>query len=426
MNVSSMRLADRLLGLPLCWLLTLWRRLVQWSGAPRYAAPRKVLFIKLAEQGSTVLAYRALRIAADRYGAENLYFMVFEDNRFILDELNIILPENVLAINADNLGSMIRGTLSAVRRARQLEIDATIDLEFFARSTAIISYMTGAAVRVGYHGWNGEGPYRGDLMTHRLFFNHHLHTSDAFQLHVEALEHAAEALPFFSSEIRLTFGSMDMEGPVKTRFRMPSRNEDYPQMQVSAEDKDALKAKVKEAAGDELTGKKLILLNPNCSDMLPLRRWADENYIALAQQLLDAHGDVAIAMTGAPGDAEDAESLVKRVGRDRCFNMAGRTTMRELLVLYHLADVLVTNDSGPAHFASLTPIHSVVLFGPEAPSLFGARSSRSILLWAGTAFTPCVHALNNRESPSQENDCMSLIPVDDVQAAIEEILAEQG
>ena len=49
--------------------------------------------------------------------------------------------------------------------------------------------------------------------------------------------------------------------------------------------------------------------------------------------------------------------------------------MRELLTLYTLADVLVTNDSGPAHFASLTPVHTVVLFGPETPLLFGSRSA---------------------------------------------------
>jgi ADP-heptose:LPS heptosyltransferase len=33
-------------------------------------------------------------------------------------------------------------------------------------------------------------------------------------------------------------------------------------------------------------------------------------------------------------------------------------TLRDLLVLYTLADVLVTNDSGPGHFSSLTPIRA--------------------------------------------------------------------
>ena len=45
-----------------------------------------------------------------------------------------------------------------------------------------------------------------------------------------------------------------------------------------------------------------------------------------------------------------------------------KTTLRQLLVLYTRSEILVTNDSGPAHFASLTAIHVVTLFGPETPA----------------------------------------------------------
>ncbi len=73
--------------------------------------------------------------------------------------------------------------------------------------------------------------------------------------------------------------------------------------------------------------------------------------------------------------------------------------MRQLLVLYHLADVLVTNDSGPAHYATITPIDVVVLFGPESPTIFGPVSPRSHHLWAELPCSPCVTAFNNRLSP---------------------------
>ena len=61
-------------------------------------------------------------------------------------------------------------------------------MEFFARFSAAIAYMTGAARRVGFHVFFGEGPYRGDLMTHRLSFNPYLHTSQTFQILVDALD----------------------------------------------------------------------------------------------------------------------------------------------------------------------------------------------------------------------------------------------
>jgi ADP-heptose:LPS heptosyltransferase len=80
--------------------------------------------------------------------------------------------------------------------------------------------------------------------------------------------------------------------------------------------------------------------------------------------------------------------------------------------------VLVTNDSGPAHFATLTPIDVVTLFGPETPRLFAARTPRNAALWAGLTCSPCVSAYNNRQSPCRNNLCMQAISVEQVFAAV--------
>jgi ADP-heptose:LPS heptosyltransferase len=94
-----------------------------------------------------------------------------------------------------------------------------------------------------------------------------------------------------------------------------------------------------------------------------------------------------------------------------------------MLVLYYRASILVTNDSGPAHFASMTPIHIVTLFGPETPRLFAAHSPNARTLWAGIACSPCVNAYNNRQSPCRNNLCMQAITADEVFAEIVQILA---
>jgi ADP-heptose:LPS heptosyltransferase len=88
------------------------------------------------------------------------------------------------------------------------------------------------------------------------------------------------------------------------------------------------------------------------------------------------------------------------------------------MVLYCLADVLVTNDSGPAHFASLTTIRTVTLFGPETPLLFAALTPRNKPLWAGIACSPCVSAVNNRQSACTNNVCMQRISVEQVFEAV--------
>ncbi len=158
----------------------------------------------------------------------------------------------------------------------------------------------------------------------------------------------------------------------------------------------------------------LVLLNINCSDLLPLRKWETENYVELARRLLEQYDDVYIGFTGAPDEAEEAERVARRVASPRCVSFAGKTSMDELLVLYSLSRILVTNDSGPAHFATLTPIQTITLFGPETPLLFAAHSPRSHPLWAGIACSPCVSAYNNRVSCCRDNVCMQRITVDEV------------
>src|SRR5260370_4954944 len=158
----------------------------------------------------------------------------------------------------------------------------------------------------------------------------------------------------------------------------------------------------------------LILLNPNASDLLPLRRWPALHYVELARRLLERYPDWFIVCTGAPAEAAPNDQLADEVGSSRVITLAGKTTLRQVLVLYTRGEILVTNDSGPAHFASMTPIRVVTLFGPETPALFGARSPNVTTFWAGIACSPCVNASTNLQTVCRNNLCMQAITVDDV------------
>ena len=76
-------------------------------------------------------------------------------------------------------------------------------------------------------------------------------------------------------------------------------------------------------------------------------------------------------ITGVASEKPDAQYMCARLGSPRALDLTGQTTMTELLHLFDLAHVLVTNDSGPAHFAALTRIHEVVFFGRRSPSAIG-------------------------------------------------------
>lgn len=397
MQTGTIRALDYWLGVPACAALTA----LTGFGARRYSPPKRIAFIKFIEQGATVLAREAIERAADRVGRENLYFCVFESNRAILDVLGIIPADNIICLRDRSILTFVPDFLGAIATLRRREVDTIIDMEFFSRASAIFAVLAGARIRVGLHRFTGELPYRGNLMTHRVQYNPHLHISLLYSLLVEA------SLSEPADDPLLKFPARDV-----------ATGRTGPGFTPTAEET----ARLRNRLG---AGSPIVILNPNASDLLPLRKWDVGRFVELTHRLVQRYPNIRIAVTGGPTERAAAETLSNAVGSDRVVSFAGQTTLRELLTLYTLADVLVTNDSGPGHFASLTPVHAIVLFGPETPKLFGSLAPQTTLIWKELACSPCVNVFNHRESPCRNNVCMQMITVDDVDSAIEHALAQR-
>ncbi len=403
-NTPLFQQLDKWAGVAACAVCTLARTLGIDS---KPSADRKgLLFVKLAEQGSTVLAGAAIQDAVEKFGASNVYFLVFDENRFILDAHELIPRENVLTIRTGSLLEIITSAVERLFQIRRMRLEALIDLEFFSRATAAFSYLTGIPKRVGFHAYFSEGPWRGDLFTHRPRYNPHIHTSSTFRSLVAALDADAAAFPQFP-----------WVPPDATAYEPPRF--------VPTDAETAAMEKLVVSHCGQLPDA-LVLLNANASDLLPLRRWDNANYVTLAQAILTAFPQAHIAFTGGPSEAPKTAEIVRQVGSDRAFSVAGKTSLRQLLALYNAADVLVTNDSGPAHFATLTGVHTVVLFGPETPRLFGVLLPRCQTITAGLACSPCVSATNNRQTSCRDNVCMKSISVETVLEAVQRSLAARG
>jgi ADP-heptose:LPS heptosyltransferase len=401
---ETIRRIDLHLGRSICFALTCFRKIKEvfsTEGNSRREI-KNILFIKLIEQGATVLAYNAVHEAAQLVGAENVYFLVFEENREIISILNLLPEENIVSIRSSGAGIFLRDWIRALRRIKKKRIDATVDFEFFTRAPAVFAFLSGAKIRAGLHRFNSEAPYRGDLLTHRVQYNPYLHVSELYTLLVRALTADPSDIPLYKTCAHWTLREAPLYEP-------------------SEDERRRVQKKLNEATRYGLTGP-VILLNPNASDMLPLRRWHSQRFVELGRRLLDEISDAVIIITGSPGEIEAAEELSSAIGSSRVICMAGKTSLRELIALYSLGDVLVTNDSGPALFSTLTNIDSVVLFGPETPRLFGAMRDRTHIIWAELACSPCVNVFNHRFSPCRNNLCMQAITVDEVFGKVRDCL----
>ena len=419
MRTTTIRFLDYWLGIPATALLTLLRGLADLAaseGKPA-APPSRVLFLKFIEQGATVLAQDAIGLAVRKVGRENVFFCVFESNRAILDVLETVPPQNILSIRDRRLLTFLADFLRAAWFVRSHRIDSVIDMEFFSRASAIFAFLSGAANRVGLHRFTGELPYRGDLMTHRVQYLPHLHIAVQYLILVEALFRPLDSQSTRDARDLLAQGRPQLDEPL-LKVPLSEIRADSMSLPSRFVPRPAELERMRARVG---TGQPIVILNPNASDLLPLRKWPTERFALLAKRILAEYPDARIVLTGAPSERVAAEGLCRDLGSPRVVSMAGETSLPELLTLYSLADVLVTNDSGPGHFSSLTPVHAIVLFGPETPRLFGPLSSTSTVIWKELACSPCVSVFNHRLSPCRNNVCMQLITVDEVFEAIRAI-----
>lgn len=396
-SVNTMRAIDHWVGVPLCALASPVVALMDsvkniFSRSPE--APRKLLFIELSEMGSAILVDPAMRNAQAR-GAE-LFFLIFKSNRASLTLLNTVKPENIFTIDSSSLGGLIKDTLKFLLVARKHRIDTVIDLELFSRFTALLTGLCGARRRVGYHIFHGEGLWRGFMLTRKVHYNPHIHITKNFL----SLIHAAFAkeieVPFSKiqiadSEVRLEQAVIDPAVLSKVRERIEK---------LSATFGIAFKQ------GEQ----RLILVNPNASDLLPQRRWAQQRFSELIQGLNQRYPNDLILITGSPAEFAYVEKVRAVANVKNALNFAGQVSFAELPPLYTLSDVMVTNDSGPGHFSAVTPLRTVVLFGPETPALYGSIG-KSIAITANLACSPCVSAANHRKTPCHDNVCMQAITV---------------
>ncbi len=85
--------------------------------------------------------------------------------------------------------------------------------------------------------------------------------------------------------------------------------------------------------------------------------------------------------------------------------------------IFHFASILITNDGGPGHFAAMTPMPAITLYGPETPLLYGPLSKNTVNLYANVSCSPCLTAYNHRNSPCDgDNVCLKLIKPEQVLA----------
>jgi ADP-heptose:LPS heptosyltransferase len=389
MKVDTMRHIDYYIGVPLCFIGTLLYKLCRLFVKSDQKTPHNVLFIELSEMGSAILVDPAMRKLRRETGA-HLHFAIFKKNKPSLELLKTVPDENIYTFRDTGLLFLMIDTWKFILWTRNRKIDAVIDLELFSRVTALLTGVSGAAAKVGFHAFYNEGLYRGGFLTHKVAYNPHIHIAANFIALVNALESEKVEIPYSKTKIAqedLVLAKAD----------------------VSQEEKNTVLEIIRECfSGFDPQKHKIILINPNASLLLIQRRWPPAHYVQLMKMILERCPRAVVMITGDPNERAEARQLQENVASDRCVNFAGKVKFAQLPALYSVSEFMVTNDSGPGHFSAVTDMPAFVIFGPETPELYGSLGN-STPIFAGLACSPCVSAANHRKTACSDNVCLQVI-----------------
>jgi ADP-heptose:LPS heptosyltransferase len=394
MRVDFMKAVDRWAGGLACIVLDAFDRpkrlLFGKPGIP--AEVKTILVTKYLGMGSIVLATPMVAALRERFEGARIVFITFEENREIAEILGAF--DEVLTIRSSGLFGMIVDTVEALRRVRRLRVDAVCDLEFFTRYSTMVAYLSGAPVRVGY--WS-RITWRGNILTHPVYYNGMKHITRVFLAQAEALGASVSEEPATLAEL--------------------ARNEAM---------LGSCREKLVEAGLDP--GAPFFLVNPNTSELCLERRWMSDRFATVVDELMKESPELQAGFVGARSQRAFTQTVMDGCRtKARIANLAGALEIRELLEALRDAKLFLTVDSGPLHLAALARTPTVALFGPETPSLYGSLAPRLRTFYAGVYCSPCLNVYNTKTAPCNGNNiCMQAIGAADVLDASRELLSESA
>ena len=398
MKLQTQRFIDRWVGQLLCSAVSAWVRFTGLFGAPPQLAiaPKNILVILLSEMGSIVLAGPMFAQLRRLYPGAAIHILQLKKNQEVTKLLQLTQPEYMHSLDDSSGGALIGDILKVSATMRRLGLDAVIDCELFSRVSALLSFSTGAPVRVGFTPHTQEGLYRGSFINHAIPYNPYQHITKQFLSLVDALDSAGSMPRNKAAPIRSL--------PVDTELSV----------QFSEAELTTYRAKL--VADHPVTALRKLVLVYAGGGILPERAWPAEHYARVAQGLCAA--GYSVGLIGLKDDAQLAKDLIAVIRNDACIDLTGYTrSIRELLMLMHASSLLITNDGGPSHFATVTPIQTMVFFGPETGKLYGPLGTRTIMLESGIACSPCLSAYNHRLTFCDgDNQCLKRIAPDPVLA----------
>ncbi len=399
-KVSLLKFIDHWVGGPICIALSCFNRLCHPSykrhlSIPREALPpRHILIIKFFGLGSITLASALISNIRKTYKDSKIIFLTFKDNVPILEILS--LADEILVIDTKNPFILLGSIWRTIFYCHSQKIDIAMDIEFYSKFSTIMSFLSGAPLRMGFY---LARFWRDSLVNVPIYFNYSRHILEIYGMFAGAL--LIEAQDFYPKEVSISEDKRkELSGFLKTL--------NVPDLENT------------------------IGLNIHASDVALCRRWPLPKFVALAEQFLTEYSQWKIILTGVKSEkayAREFLSLLPSQWHSRVIDLTGEITLEQFLALVSQVPLFITNDTGPFHLAKAVGTRTISLWGPGSVDLYGPyqkeKDSHDVI-YKRYPCSPCLYVY--RTDPGffcgQKAPCMEAIGPMDVMVIIEQRLSK--
>ncbi|MDD3726327.1 MAG: glycosyltransferase family 9 protein [Candidatus Ratteibacteria bacterium] len=131
---------------------------------------------------------------------------------------------------------------------------------------------------------------------------------------------------------------------------------------------------------------RIVIFNPGGKAK---KRLSDEKFAEIGKALLKNYDSLKIIIIGANYEEEIGKRIKELIGSNDVFNLAGKTTIKQLAALLERASLMITNDTGTLHLASAMHCPTVAIFGPTNPYRYGPIGTKNIVIHSNISCFPC-------------------------------------
>ena len=161
----------------------------------------------------------------------------------------------------------------------------------------------------------------------------------------------------------------------------------------------------------------IVGINPGAS-YGEAKRWYPEEFAGVCAKLSGQYNILIFGGSNEVDIATDIEKILVNKGISNYWNLAGKTSISELVDHISNLDLFITGDSGPMHLAASFQVPTVAIFGPTRDDETSQwMNGKSMIVKKNLDCQPCM----KRSCPLKHHDCMNLIKAADVLKAVQSL-----